>query len=222
MLFEKFWEITGLAAVDAVNPCTLAVQTMMLAALTVTKGKRGALLGGIFFTATVYVMYFLYGLGILTALNLLGIGGIIHLILKALLVIMIVMEFSAVVSYKPGFRSLEMPMKLRPITKKVLHSVENPLMAIPVAVLCSVLLLPCSSGPYFTGTMLIHQFENPVEGYLALAYYNLIFVLPMIAITLLVSYGMSPEKVMKWREKNIRKLHLIAGLLLLAVLIMVW
>ncbi len=222
MLFEKFWEITGLAAVDAVNPCTLVVQALLLAALTVTKGKRGALLGGMLFTATVYVMYFLYGIGILTALNLFGIGEIIHIILKALLVIMIIMEFYAVISYKPGFRSLEMPMKLRPIAKKVLQSVENPLMAIPVAVLCSLLLLPCSSMPYFTGIMLIHQFKNPVEKTIALAYYNVIFVLPMIAITLLISYGMSPERVMKWREKNIRKLHLIAGLLLLAVLIMVW
>ncbi|GEM_PF-1594508 len=217
---ETFLQITGLALVDAVNPCTLTVQALLLSALVITKGRKHALMGGLLFTFTIYVMYFLYGMGILEAIYLLGIGEILWSVLRVLLVVMIAMEFYAYFSYKPGFASLEMPMKFRPITQKVLRGVENPLMALPMAVLCSVLLLPCSSGPYVValGMLAIHSIRN----LLLLAYYNLIFISPMILITLLVVFGTSPESVVKWKEKHIKELHLLAGILLLGVFIATW
>ncbi len=218
-MLDTFWQITGLALVDAVNPCTLAVQALLLSALVVTKGRRHALVGGLLFTFTVYLMYFLYGMGILQIIYAAGIQDIAKIILKVLLLIMIVMEFSSVLKYAPGLRSLEMPVKFRPYAKKLLASVEHPLLAVPVAALCSVLLLPCSSGPYVSAILLISQ--SAIEKVAVLLYYNLIFILPMIAITLIVAFGTSPKKVLEWREKHVRELHLIAGILLLIVFFMV-
>ncbi len=219
-MFENFWQLTGLALVDAVNPCTLTVQALLLSALVITKGRKHALMGGLLFTFTIYGMYFLYGMGILEAIYLLGIDELLWNVLRVLLVVMIGMEFYAYFSYKPGFASLEMPMKFRPIAQKILKGVENPLMALPMAVLCSVLLLPCSSGPYVValGMLAAHSIRN----LLFLAYYNLIFVLPMILITLLVALGTSPERVVKWKEKHVKELHLLAGILLLGVFIATW
>jgi len=219
-MFETFWQITGLALVDAVNPCTLTVQAFLLSALVITKGRKHALMGGLLFIFTIYVMYFFYGIGILEAIYLLGIGELLWNVLRVLLVVMIAIEFYAYFSYKPGLSSLEMPTKFRPIARKVLKGVENPLMAFPIAVLCSVLLLPCSSGPYVValGMLAAHSIRN----LLLLAYYNLIFVSPMILITFLVAFGTSPEKVMKWKEKHIKELHLIAGILLLGVFVATW
>lgn len=218
-MIEIFWQITSLALVDAVNPCTLAVQALLLSALVITKGRKGALIGGLLFTSTIYFMYLFYGLGILKILYFLGIENILRIILKALLIIMAAMEIYAFFSYKPGFVSLEMPMKFRPYAKKFLSSVENPLAAIPVAALCSILLLPCSSGPYLSAIMLLAQ--SSIEKIAILLYYNIIFVLPMIAITLIVAFGTSPKKVLEWRNKYIKELHLIAGILLLVVFFMV-
>lgn len=210
-------EITMLALVDAVNPCTLAVQALLLSALVVTKGKKDALKGGILFTLTIYIMYLLYGLGILQIIYVLGLGEILRFVLTGLLIIMVVAEFWAAIRYKPGFVSMEMPMKLRPIAQKCLKSVENPWMAIPVAIMCSVLLLPCSSGPYVSALILMSM---SVIKIIVLLYYNFIFILPMLGITLFVYFGTTPEKVMEWRERNIRKLHLIAGVLLFGVLVL--
>jgi glutaredoxin-related protein len=181
---------------------------------------KDILLAGFLFTLTVYVMYILYGAGILTALYSSGLGGVLMLILNVLLIIMIVAELYAYFSYKPGFRSMEMPMRLRPIAKSFLSKVENPLMAVPVAALCSVLLLPCSSGPYVVALIRMYSHGLGIISPLLL-YYNLVFVLPMIAITLVVAFGTSPKKVLEWKEKHIRNLHLIAGLLLIGVLIYV-
>lgn len=201
------------------NPCTLAVQVLLLSALVLTKGRKDAIIGGILFTATIYVMYLLYGLGILTAIYALGIQDILYLVLKVLLLVMAATEIVAFFKYRPGFVSLEMPMSFRPIAHKVLKSVENPWMAVPVAILCSILLLPCSSGPYLSAIILLAN--TSVEKLLYLLYYNAIFVLPMVVITLIVGLGTKPEAVMAWRNKHVRELHLIAGILLLVVFFMV-
>jgi len=219
-MLETFWQITGLALVDAVNPCTLTVQALLLSALVITKGRKHALIGGLLFTFTIYGMYFLYGIGILEVIYSFGMDKLLWNALRILLIVLIGIEFYAYFSYKPGLTSLEMPMKFRPVARKLLKGVENPLMALPIAMLCSVLLLPCSSGPYVfaLGMLALHN----IKDLLLLAYYNLIFVSPMILITFLVAFGTSPEKVVKWKEKHIRELHLVAGILLLGVFIATW
>jgi len=46
--------------------------------------------------------------------------------------------------------------------------------------------------------------------------YNLIFVLPMLIITLIVYFGIAKiEDISGWKEKNIRYLHLTAGIIIL-------
>ena len=213
-------EITSLALVDAINPCTLAVQVILLSALVMTKGRKLAALGGFLFTATIYAMYILFGVGILQVLYALGLDSQLRLVLKGLLVIMAIVEISAFFSYRPGFISMEMPMWLRPIAKKTISSVENPLMAIPIAALCSFILLPCSSGPYAAALILINQLEFMAK-MVMIVYYNFLFTLPMFGITFIVALGTAPNKIMAVKEKYIKELHLIAGILLLSVLFMV-
>jgi ascorbate-specific PTS system EIIC-type component UlaA len=51
-----------------------------------------------------------------------------------------------------------------------------------------------------------------------LVYYNFIFILPMILITLIVYFGYSKvEQISGWKEKNIKLLHLIAGILVFGI-----
>jgi cytochrome c biogenesis protein CcdA len=215
-----FAQITSLALVDAVNPCTLAVMTLLLSSLIITKNKKEVLLGGLLFTATIFVMYALYGIGLLQIIYALGIEAQVRMVLKVLLVLMALVELNAYFSYKQGFVSMEMPMKLRPIAKKTLQSIESPIMVIPAAALCSVLLLPCSSGPYVAALAILSQYSFWMQ-LSFLIYYNLLFTLPMLLITFGASFGTSPQRVVQWKEKHIRKLHLAAGILLIAVLFMV-
>ena len=213
-------EITSLALVDAVNPCTLAVQVILLSALVMTKGRKHAVFGGFLFTATIYAMYVLFGVGVLQVLYALGLDAQLRWILKGLLVIMAVVEISAFFSYRPGFASMEMPMWLRPMAKKTISSVENPLMAVPVAALCSFILLPCSSGPYAAALLIINNLEFVAKAAM-LVYYNFLFTLPMFGLTFMVALGTAPGKIMGFKDRYVKELHLIAGILLLLVLLMV-
>lgn len=210
-------QITGLALVDAINPCTLTVQAFLLSALLITKGRKNALIGGFLFTGTIYIMYFLYGIGILQVIYVFGLKDVLFIILSVLLAVMTFLQFLAYFSYKPGLRSLEMPLRLRPVVKKLISSINNPISAIPVAILCSIILLPCSSGPYLSALMILAT--STLEKIIILIYYNFIFVLPMIGITLFFAFGTHPEKILKWKEKHKREFHLVAGILLLLVLI---
>ncbi|MDX2008393.1 MAG: hypothetical protein SFU83_24375, partial [Meiothermus sp.] len=48
--------------------------------------------------------------------------------------------------------------------------------------------------------------------------YNLVFVLPLVALTLGVYFGrVGVEATGEWRERNLRNLHGIAGVVLVAL-----
>ena len=51
-----------------------------------------------------------------------------------------------------------------------------------------------------------------------LALYNLVFVAPMIGITAAAYFGFTTaEKAEEWRVRNLQRLHLIAGIIILAL-----
>ncbi|AAR38885.1 NEQ030 [Nanoarchaeum equitans Kin4-M] len=202
---------TKLALVDAINPCVLAIQASLLAVL-LTKSRRDALIGGILFTITIFIMYLLYGLILHSILSMFY--DYVRIFLLVLLLVLAILEIAAYFNYKPGLISIEMPIKLRPLANQLIENTKNPLIAIPLAILLSLFLLPCSSGPYVSFLGL----QKTID-WVLLLYYLTIFVSPMILITLLVYYGFSPEKIKEWRDKHIRELHLVAGILLLLVLL---
>ncbi len=62
--------------------------------------------------------------------------------------------------------------------------------------------------------MLGHN-ETYIQAILLLLLYNFIFVLPMIGLTIAVYFGMNVEKAEETRSKNLKILHLIAGIIML-------
>ncbi len=206
------------ALIDSINPCTLAIVAMLLAAIVVQKGRQKALYAGFLFTSIIFIMYFSMGLGILNFIQFAEIGQFFFYFMLILAVIMAIVEFNAYFNYSPGFSSLEMPNFLRPYAKKLLLTATSTKTIIIAAVGSALFLLPCSSGPYLVVIGLLAKAQTPY--YLAyLILYNIIFVLPMVLITLLIYFGFSTaEKVLNFRKKYIKYLHLISGFLMLIVI----
>jgi cytochrome c biogenesis protein CcdA len=127
--------------------------------------------------------------------------------------------------YKKGSFATEMPIFLRPRVKRAIEKVTSTGGAFIIGFFVTLFLLPCTIGPYIVASGLISglTFVKTIPWIL---YYNLIFLIPMIIIVLLVYFGFTRvEDVSGWKEKNIRKLHLIAGILLFLVglsLLMGW
>ena len=216
-------KIISLGIVDSVNPCTLAILTLVLIAIITynPKKRRDILLTGFAFTLSIYIIYFIYGLIIvkffqivqaLTALKL-----ILYKILGTLAIILGFLEVKDFVRYKPGGLATEMPLSWRPKVKALISGITSPRGAFGIGAFCAVFLLPCTIGPYIIAGGILSILKI-LESIPWLLLYDAIFVIPMIAITLAVWVGATTvERVSGWREKNIRYLHLIAGLIMLGI-----
>ncbi len=203
--------LIGAALADSINPCTIAVMVMLLGVIIMKKGKGQTLVAGLLFSVTIFAMYLIMGLGVFTAITTAGLTALFFAIVTLGALVLSLMEFNAYLNYKPGFMAVEMPMFLRPHAKKVTGAATSPLGVVLAAVFCSLFLIPCSSGPYLMVLgMLAKSMTAQTLGYLVL--YNLIFVLPMVLITIAIYFGRTTvEKIGEAKEKYIRRIHLISG-----------
>jgi len=210
-------KLLSLAAVDAVNPCALAVLTLMLIAILAyhPDNKKKVLLAGLAFSASIFIMYLFYGLVIIKFFQLVQAITSVRLILYKVLgiaaILLGIFNIKDFISYKPGGFATEMPMIMRGKMKKVISGVTSPKGAFFVGLFVTVFLLPCTIGPYVVAGGILSAMDL-VKAIPALLLYNFVFVLPMIIITVAIYFGMSKiEDVSEWKDKNIKYLHLFAG-----------
>jgi len=216
--------ITTLALADSVNPCAIAVLAMILVSIMIQniEKKRKVLLGGFAFVAAVYIGYLIYGIVIVQFFNFFSEAvrqntKIIYSILGIIAMVFGALNIKDFFVYKKGSLGTEMPLLLRPKVKKLIDKVTSPGGAFVIGILVTLFLLPCTIGPYIVASGLLS--ELGIFGALPwLLYYNLVFVLPMIIITLIIYFGYAKvDEVTGWKDKHIRLLHLIAGSLLFLV-----
>jgi cytochrome c biogenesis protein CcdA len=214
-------KIVSLAAVDAVNPCALAVLTFMLLSIITynPKNKRNIILAGMAFVSSVFVMYMFYGLVIIRFFQLVQALTSIRLFLYKFLglaaIILGILQIKDFVRYKPGGILTEMPISMRPKLQKLMGEITSPKGAFAIGFFVTVFLLPCTIGPYVIAGGILSAMEI-LSTIPWLVLYNIIFVLPMVAITFIVYEGISTvENVTKWRKDNVRYLHGVAGTIIL-------
>ena len=199
----------------------MAVLLMVLLSILThdPKNKKKILYAGFAFAFAVFITYILYGTIIIqffttftefTKAN----AVLIYRGLAVLAMVIGALQIKDYFFYKPGGIATEMPLWMRPYTKLTISKVTSVSGAFIAGILVTLFLLPCTMGPYFIASLLLAK-----GGILAaipwLIYYNLIFISPMILITLLVYFGFSRvEKISGWKDKHVKMLHLIAGIII--------
>ncbi len=216
--------ISTLALADAVNPCEMAVLLMVLVSiLTIDpKNKKKVLYAGLAFSFAIFITYLLYGTIIIelfanfTAITKAS-SVFIYRGLAVVAMIIGALQIKDYFFYTPGGVATEMPVWMRPYAKLTISKIKSVWGAFFIGIFVTLFLLPCTMGPYFVASVLLS--ENGILASLPmLIYYNLIFVLPMIIITLIVYFGYSKiEQISGWKERNIKLLHLIAGILVFGI-----
>ena len=216
--------ITMLALADSVNPCAFAVLTMVLISILINnpKKRKHILFGGLSFVLAVFIGYMFYGtimIEFFKAFTDILRKNAVYIYDGLAIIAMILggLNIKEFFSYKKGQLGTEMPLSMRPRVKKIIDRVTSPWGAFLIGFIVTIFLLPCTIGPYIVASALLS--ELGILGAIPwLVYYNIIFVLPMLAIVLLVYFGITKaEKVSQWKEFNIKVLHLIAGILMLLV-----
>ncbi len=215
----SLWAIAGAAIVDSINPCAIAVLLILLTALMFGAGnKKRALYGGLAFTFSIYITYFLFGLGLLQLIAVTNIANIIAKIVGVVALLIGLANIKDFFFYGGGGFVMEIPRNWRPTLKKILNGITSPWGAFFAGFVVTLFELPCTGGPYFFVIGLLSQAQSIKSIIPTLLFYNLVFIIPLLLISFGVYFGVSSiEKAEEWKNKNIRALHLVAGIIMLAL-----
>ncbi|PIZ55685.1 hypothetical protein COY23_04475 [bacterium (Candidatus Torokbacteria) CG_4_10_14_0_2_um_filter_35_8] len=209
--------LVSAAAVDAINPCAFAVLILLVAATLGTGDKKKGLKSGFSFISAVYVVYFLLGIGILSFLRLFTLSGVFYKTVGGLAILLGLSNIKDFIKYGGGGFLTEVPLGWRDTMKKFIARATTPIGAFLMGSLVSLILLPCTSGPYIAILSMLSKNPFDLKALSYLLLYNLIFILPMIAIVLICYRGFSYLTLETLRKKKIRLLHLIAGIILVCL-----
>lgn len=208
--------VVGASIVDAVNPCAFAVLIILMGAVLGAGEGKKALKTGVAFASSIFISYFLMGLGLYKALGMGGVSGVFFKIVGWLAIVLGLLNLKDYFWYGKGFL-MEVPMAWRPKMKRIIRSVTSPIGAFGIGFVVSLFLLPCTSGPYIVILGMLAKSALQAKAIFYLVLYNLIFVSPMILISLAVYKGFDPAKAEEIRQKRLRILHLIAGIIMLTM-----
>jgi len=213
-------KVFSLALVDSINPCALAVLVLVLiSVLTFNPGDRKKIfLTGFSFLLSVFLIYFFYGLIIIRFFQVSQTISFLRIYLYKILavfaIILGILHLKDFFHYQPAGFLTEMPLSFRPKVKEFLSRVSSPKSAFLAGAFVSLFLLPCTIGPYIICGGILCSF-GLLKSIPYLLFYNLVFILPMLIIVLLVCFGLAEAtKIAQKKDRNIRYIHLLAGLII--------
>ena len=210
----------GGALVDSINPCVIGVLILLLTILIKTKDKSKILKYGIVYTIGVYVTYLVGGLTILSIFNAVrsvqALSQMLYIAIGAFIVLAGFLEVKDFFWYGRWF-SLSIPVGfISYIENKVKTVHTSYLSAFFFGFVVTLIELPCTGAPYLAVlTLMTHIDFGTAFAYLLL--YNLVFVLPLLAIIFLAYSGTKIKRFEGWRREHRGKMRLVIGLFLLAL-----
>lgn len=215
----SFVTITVAALVDAVSPCSIAILVFLIGArVLVVNHKKRALKVGLAFCLSVFIAYFLFGLGLFTVVQVSGFSNAFSLLVGLIAVLAGILYLKDVFWYGSSGFAMEVPRSLKPTLMKMLKGVASPFGAFAMGFVVCLFELPCTGGPYL---FILGQLANTATRLQAiplLLYYNFIFVSPLIMISLLLYSNLSSiSKVRGWSDRNKRVLKLVGGSVMIAM-----
>ncbi len=220
------------ALADGVNPCAFATVILFVSMLsTLGHERRNILLVGIVFIVAVFIAYFAIGLfvfeglrrlmkefmwveSIITwgALALAGGAGLLSLV-------------DAVQAYRTagkGKMLLVLPDsikdRIRKQLRKAAHASALIWGAFVAGILVSFLEAACTGQVYFPVITLLIKNENTrFEGVLKLLLYNVLFILPLMAVFIAAYVGISSEAIANAARKRVWLTKLALGVVFIAL-----
>ena len=203
------------AVIDSVNPCAFAVLIILLAYLASLGERRRIAAVGCAYIATVFVVYFVAGLGLLTVVQQIGLSGIVFTIAAVVAIIAGLINIAEVLLKREIF-TLAIPVSQKNAIDRYIRKASIP-SAIALGALVSMVELPCTGGIYLAILGLLGDRMTLAEGIPYLLLYNLIFVLPLILILIVMYWGGTPERLETFRSGSRRWVRLVMGIVMVAL-----
>jgi cytochrome c biogenesis protein CcdA len=203
------------ALVDSLNPCALSVLLFLLISLAAAANRRRILLIGGSYIAAVFLFHLLLGIGIFSVFILSGYSKLFSLLGATIAVILGVITLVDVIKNKETF-ILSVPESGKGLLSHYIRIASLPA-AFILGILAGLLGFSCTGGIYISILALMGRNLTLTTGLPYLILYNLVFVLPLVLATVLIAYGVSPEKADKWRTDNRRAFRSVIGIIMIVL-----
>lgn len=214
--------LAGLA--DGLNPCAFTTIVFLVSLLAVA-GRRGrvVLLGGLAFCAASFATYLLIGFGLLAGLQRLQAVAWLRVAIEwtsiGALVVLGVLSLLDAWRYARTGDSRRVLLQLPGGIKRLVHNVARTRMRSPAALgagfACGAAVTALESvctGQMYLPTLVLMSREGGTRPWGLLLLYNLMFVVPLLAVFGLSALGVRSQRLTAWT-----RLHVVTAKLLLAV-----
>lgn len=237
--FLGFLGVLGAGLLDGFNPCAIALLLMFISIVGFTENKRVLIAVSVTYILTMFLTYFLIGVGILSALESFaqdsGIALIVSWVIFILVLIFFVFNlYDYFVSRKQEYGKVknQLPKWIQRMNKRIMKVFANAmneegkkgnltgviLLTFALGVTLSLTEFLCT-GQIYLGILDGVRYFKTFYGYFALFSYNVMFVLPMIIIAFIAVKNESIVGVSNWVREHLHVIKLFNALLFLGIAI---
>lgn len=209
------------AILDSIHPCSFSILLITIAFLFGMQLSRKKILqiGGTYIVG-IFTAYFLIGLGILKVLHLFNTPHFMGKLGATLLIIFGVLNL--INRFFPTF-----PLRLK--IPSFTHSAMGKLMertsmvaAFGLGLLVGICQFPCMGGPYLMIIGLLRDQVTYFAGFNYLLLYNIILIVPLVAVLYIASQKVLLQKMEEWKNTNMDGVRLWAGLAMIIIGILIF
>ncbi len=201
------------------NPCLLAVMAFLASVTLVKHGRRKDMLKiTLGFSAGIFAMYMLAGIGILSVVNFLP--EVQESFIGASILIIVLLGFWHIFDgywlKKHARTTFKTPKPLKNFMGKM---DQNNLVSLSFlsGSMFSLVKAPCVGAIFLSLLSILATKTDIVRGTLYIGIYHIGLLLPVIVLGLLLAFGLSPNKVTEFRERWRVEIRLTTGIILISV-----
>lgn len=206
--------------IDGINPCAISILIFLIFSLSRLKSNRTqTFILGTSFIIGVFIAYLLIGLGLLRLvisplfISIYNWMFIIMGILAFIIGGLSILDFYYIKKGDTRKITLQLPLRYKKLSHSVIRntSLTSLFVIFWIGILMSLIEFPCSGQVYLPTVTLIGNPINNIKPFLLLLLYNLMFVLPLIAIVIASTLWLSSEKISIFVSKNLALTKLLTA-----------
>ncbi|MBI2630908.1 hypothetical protein HYW73_01660 [Candidatus Nomurabacteria bacterium] len=209
------------AVLDSVHPCSFSILLITIAFLFgIQLSRRKILLLGGTYIAGIFTAYFLIGLGVLKVLHLFNTPHFMGKLGATLLIVFGVVNL--INRFFPNFPiKLKIPGVAHGAMSKLMDKASFPAV-FGLGLLVGICQFPCMGGPYLMVIGLLRDQVTYMSGFGYLLLYNLILIIPLVAVLFISADKMLVDRVQIWKRNNMQGVRLWAGIGMIIIGILIF
>lgn len=223
-----------LGLLDGINPCAIAMLLIFISLLGFTKEKKVLIKVSLTFISAIFISYFLFGTVLFRFLSVFSNLGFLvtvvpYVILGISVILFLVNMYDYVMTRRERYDKVvnQLPRGIQKFNRNLMakftsymekDSIYMYLVTFLLGLIISVTEFLCTGQAYLTAILhLIHFSDHMLRGMLLLFMYNILFILPLIIITVIAVKTKSIMGISIFMREKLHIVKLINALVFLAI-----